>query len=253
MLFLVGLGLSKKDIPTGAIDVCKGCDLYLDRFTSVVSEETTDYITQITGKQIKEISRKDMEENSDEIIKKSAAKDIAILVGGDPMIATTHKILYINAKKHGVKTQTIHANSIMTTAMGECGLDFYRFGATCTIPKWVEHYSPISFYEKLETNFRNKQHTMMLLDYDSKNMKTLDIKEAVKELEKAEEHYKKGIINSKTKIILLHNLSMDDSKIMLTDLEKASKVKDGVNIIILPAEPTDIEKEAIEARTGTKW
>lgn len=253
MLFLVGLGLSKKDIPSGAIEVCKNCDLYIDRFTSVISQESIDYIMQITGKEIKEISRKDMEENSIEIIKKSATKDIAILVGGDPLIATTHKILYIAAKKHKIKTQVIHANSIMTTAIGESGLDFYRFGATCTIPKWSEHYSPISFYEKMATNFTNKQHTMMLLDYDSKHRETLGISEAVKELQKAEEHYKKGIISSKTKIILLHNLLMDDSKVMLTTLEGASKIKDGVNVIILPAEPADIEKEAVEARTGTKW
>ncbi len=46
MLFLVGLGLSEKEIPIGTIEVCKNCELYIDRFTSIVDERTTNYITE---------------------------------------------------------------------------------------------------------------------------------------------------------------------------------------------------------------
>jgi diphthine synthase len=254
MLFLVGLGLSEKEIPNGTIEVCKKCDLYIDRFTSIISDSTTNKITQITGKEIKELSRKEMEEDAKEIIKKAAKKDIAILIGGDPLIATTHKILYIEAKKQGIETQVIHANSIMTTVIGESGLDFYRFGSICTIPKWTAHYSPVSFYEKIEKNLKNKEHSMLLLDYDAKNRITLNINDAINALDKAEEHYKKGIITAKTKIIILHNLSLNDSKVIPTNILNAkSMTEEGVNVIVLPAELTDIEKEAIEARTGTKW
>lgn len=254
MLFLVGLGLSEKEIPIGTIEACKNCELYIDKFTSAIDDGTIDYITEITGKRITELTRQDMEEDAHEIIQMAVTKDIAILVGGDPLMATTHKILYIEAEKQHVKTQIVHANSIIATAIGESGLDFYRFGAPCTIPRWGEHYSPISFYEKLETNMLNRNHTILLLDYDAKSRATLDIKEAINTLENADAHYKKGIINNKTKIIIMHNMSLEDSKVVVTTIEKAkSQNYDGVNIMILPAELTDIEKETIEAITETKW
>ncbi len=52
--------------------------------------------------------------------------------------------------------------------MGESGLDFYRFGQICTIPRWSEHYKPVSFYETIETNLTNGHHSILLLDYDPK-------------------------------------------------------------------------------------
>ncbi len=254
MLFLVGLGLSIKDIPIGTIEACKNCELYIDRFTSRIDNEVTDYITELTGKRITELTRQDMEENAKDIVRRAERKNIAILIGGDPLIATTHKILYIEAKNQGITTQVVHANSIITTAVGESGLDFYRFGAPCTIPKWSQHYSPVSFYEKIATNFKNSEHSILLLDYDAKNETTLDIKETISILEKAEEHYKKGIINSKTKIILLHNMSLNDSKVIVTTLGQAPSLNySGVNILVIPSELTGIEKEAVKARTGTDW
>jgi diphthine synthase len=254
MLFLVGLGLSEKEIPIGTMEACRNCELYIDKFTSMVEERTTDYITEQTGKRITELTRQDMEEDAKDIVQRAKTKDIAILVGGDPLMATTHKILYIEAERQNVKTQIVHANSIITTAIGESGLDFYRFGAPCTIPKWSHHYSPVSFYEKIEANLVNKNHTILLLDYDSKSKTTIAITDAINALEKADAHYKKGIINNKTKIILLHNMSLEDGKVISTTIENAKTLDySGVNIIILPAELTDIEKEAVFAITGKKW
>ncbi len=249
MLFLVGLGLSEKEIPTGAIDACRKCDLYTDRYTSKISTQSLEKIKELTGKEAKTLTRSEMEEGAKELIKTAGVKDIAILCGGDPLIATTHKILYIEARKQGVKTETIHANSIITAVIGESGLDFYRFGKSCTIPRWSEHYSPVSFYEKIEANLKNKEHTILLLDYDQNSESTLSIKEAIMSLAMAEEKYKNGIITNKTKIMILHNVSMEDMQVIFTTVEKASETKldEGVNIMILPADLTDIEQETVNA------
>lgn len=254
MLFLVGLGLSEKDITLGAIDACKACELYVDRFTSKINDNTITRITELTGKGVKEISRQEMEEGSANIIKAAAARDIAILVGGDPLVATTHKILYIAAKKQDVGVKIIHSNSIITTSMGESGLDFYRFGSICTIPRWSSHYSPVSFYEKIHANIKCNCHTIALLDYDQKNESTMEVKEAMDILEKAEMHYKKGIITNNTKIILLHNMSSEGARVIKTTIrDKESADIGGMNVFIIPAELTAIEVEAVEAKTGTKW
>ena len=251
MLFLVGLGLSVVDIPIGAIEVCKRCDLYIDNFTSFVTEEITDYIRSETGKQMFELSRPDMEENVKEIVKRASGKDIAILVGGDPLMATTHKIIYIESKRQGVTIEIIHANSIITTAIGESGLDFYRFGAPCTIPDWSEHYSPVSFYEKLYVNLRNNEHTIMLLDYNPKAKRTLTVSEAVEKLLAAESHYKKGIISYSTKIIIMHNMSQSGKKIIMSTIGAAKpETYEGINILILPAALSDVENKAVSSIIG---
>jgi len=254
MLFLVGLGLSSKDITLGAMEACRSSELFIDRFTSNIDESITSYIEEITGKRIVELSRSDMEESASEIVKRAAIKNVAVLVGGDPLIATTHKILYIKAKEQGVETEVVHANSIIITAIGESGLDFYRFGSACTVPKWSEHYSPVSFYEKIESNMKANEHTMLLLDYDPITRTTLSIREAIDALEKADSHYKKGIITGSTKIIILHNMSRKNSITIATTIDNAKTMEmNGINILIIPSTLAAVEKEAVEARTGTKW
>jgi len=254
MLFLIGLGLSEKDITVGSIEAFRTSELYVDRFTSYISDRTMTYISETAGKQVAELTRQDMEEDVAELVKRAATRDIAVLVGGDPLMATTHKILYIEAKHQGVQTHILHANSIITTVIGESGLDFYRFGSVCTIPKWSEHYKPMSFYEKIERNLTNNEHTILLLDYDSKRMETLPVGEAIGTLEKADAHYKKGIITDRTKIIIMHNISQRDGKVMETTVAEAkSSNLNGMNVIIMPAALSDVEKDAVQARTGAKW
>ena len=51
-----------------------------------------------------------------------------------------------------MEVEVVHSNSVLTAAIGESGLDFYRFGAIATIPKWSAHYTPVSFYETLQKN-----------------------------------------------------------------------------------------------------
>ncbi len=255
MLFLIGLGLSEKEIPVGAIEACKNCqELYMDRFTSKITQNMSAAISESTGKRITELSRDEMEENSGTIIKMAASKNVAVLVGGDPLIATTHKILYIGAKEHGVQVGIIHANSIVPTIMGESGLDFYRFGAPCTIPKWSEHYKPTSFYNKIFANMQNSQHSILLLDYDYRNESTLQVPEAVRELEAAESEHARGLIKGSTKILVMGNLSTERSRITATTLAKARNADyPGMNILILPSELTEIEAEAVAARAAGGW
>ena len=101
------------------------------------------------------------------LLKLAKDRDVAVLISGDPLIATTHKILFIEARKLGIRVEIVHAASIASAAIGESGLDFYRFGKVCTHTKWHEHYTPVSFYETIRTNMQNNEHSLVLLDYDS--------------------------------------------------------------------------------------
>ena len=115
-----------------------------------------------------------------------------MLIGGDPLMATTHKILFIEAKKRNVEVEIVHSNSVLTAAIGESGLDFYRFGAIATIPKWSAHYTPVSFYETLQKNMQNNLHSLLLLDYSQELAASLSIKDSIDILEKAEKQLQIG-------------------------------------------------------------
>lgn len=58
-----------------------------------------------------------------------SARQVAVLVVGDPLSATTHSDLIVRCSEAGVPWKVIHNASIMT-AVGQCGLQLYRCAAT---------------------------------------------------------------------------------------------------------------------------
>ena len=170
MLHLMGIGLTKGDLPLGTIEVCKKCELvYADRYTTFVTEDRIEQIEFLTERKVKRLDREMLEERLSVILNSAKEKDVAVLVGGDPLIATTHKIIFIAAKKAKVPVKVHHAASAIAAMLGESGLDFYRFGQTCTISRWSKHYEPVSFYEAIQKNMKNNLHSLVLLDWDISN------------------------------------------------------------------------------------
>jgi diphthine synthase len=252
MLFLIGLGLSADELSIGAMEACqKSGEIYFDGYTTKVADEAINYIKANTGKQIKELGRQEMEEGARALVQKAAKTDIAVLIGGDPLIATTHKILFIEARKQNVKTKVVHGSSVTTEAIGSSGLDFYRFGKICTIPRWTDNYKPVSFYETVLRNLEINAHTLLLLDYDAKSTSTITIKEALQALDAAEEHYKNGIMGDQRKIIILHNISQPDEEVLHISIRDARALHlQGMNVIIIYSALTEIEKEVLETLHG---
>ena len=248
MLFLVGTGVSYNDISMRAVDACRACELYMEKYTSPVSAQRMEYLERILGKRINTLSREDLEDGVKETVAEASAKDIAILVGGDPLTATTHKILLIEAKKQGIEVKIFHASSIVPATMGESGLDFYRFGQVCTIPRWTGNYRPVSFYETIEKNMSRGLHSLVLLDYYPERESTLPVKEAVAELKEAETAYKKGIIVDSAVILLMQDIGTDAQSIKVTTIGAAADESRGmVTTVILPAKLSEIEEEVIRS------
>ena len=177
MLYLIGLGFEEKDLTLKAIEIAKNCDCYLELYTSYWKGSISD-LERTIGKEIKQLKRKDLEEDSDKLIHEARRKNIAIFVPGDPLAATTHIDLVLEAKKIGIPFRIIHNSSIFS-AIGETGLQLYKFGKTTTVP----------FNEKLEnvkdTIKANKKaglHTLLLLDLDSEVNLYMTVSYAVKVL-----------------------------------------------------------------------
>lgn len=67
------------------------------------------------------------------MIEQAVNYEVAFLVAGDPLCATTHCDLFLRAKEKKVEVKVIHNASIMN-AVASCGLSLYRFGETVSIP-----------------------------------------------------------------------------------------------------------------------
>ncbi|MCW6159956.1 MAG: diphthine synthase [Candidatus Micrarchaeales archaeon] len=249
MLYLIGIGLNKKDFPIGAVDLCEKCDVYIDRYTTFVDDERMSYITGLLEKKPVELGRAQMEEELPELLGEAKERDVALLIGGDPLVATTHKIIFIEAKKAGVRVEVRHASSILSAIIGESGLDFYRFGAICTVSRWTTNYTPTSFYETIKKNRSNNLHSIVLLDYDPVKNSSLETKEAIRIMEAAEAQYKSGIITDDSAVFIMHKIALDDQQKLLTTIREAKRLTfpSGPTAMIIPANLSDIEKETIES------
>ncbi|MEM3227948.1 MAG: diphthine synthase [Candidatus Micrarchaeaceae archaeon] len=245
----MGVGLAPGDISLRGIEICKRSKLFAEKYTSFISDSYLKEIERLSGKEAALLERSDLEEGARHIAEQASKEDIAILAGGDPLIATTHKILSIEAKRAGAKLEIVHSSSIFSVAIGESGLDFYKFGQICTIPAWSEHYKPVSFYETIYKNMERGLHSLVLLDYSPQYGGSLSIAEAASELEAAERHYIKGLITDSTMIIVLHNIAQaGESRILCTFKElKSLPIGDGRSVILIPAKLSDIESEIIKS------
>ncbi len=171
MLILVGAGLKRKHITEEGRKYLEEADvIYRETYTSV-------YPDPLPGKPL---GRQDLEEGMERILEEARDKKVVILVPGDPLVATTHISLILEARKRGIETKVAHAPSIFTVAPGLCGLQIYKFGRTVTIPRFREGFRPSSFAVHMRENLKRGLHTLVLLDVD------LSIPEALKEVEEAD-------------------------------------------------------------------
>lgn len=162
MLYLIGLGLwDENDISLRAIDALKRCDeVYVEFYTNKWLGDMK-RLEEIACKKITILKREKVE---DEMLTDQAkTKTIALLVPGDPLVATTHAQLMIDAKQKNVTTQVIHSSSIYT-AVAETGLQLYKFGRTTTLTFIEKSFKPSSPYEVILENRKAGLHTLVLLD-----------------------------------------------------------------------------------------
>ncbi|XP_066249117.1 diphthine methyl ester synthase [Euwallacea similis] len=164
MFYIIGLGLGDcKDITVKGLEIVKKCDrVYLEAYTSILSCGT-EALEAFYGRKLIIADRDLVEQGANDILQDASTSDVALLVVGDPFGATTHTDLILRADQQNIPVQVIHNASILNAA-GCCGLQLYSFGETVSIPYWTDTWKPDSFYDKIVCNFRNKLHTLCLLD-----------------------------------------------------------------------------------------
>lgn len=196
MLYLVGAGLRDEgDITVRGMEILESCDsIYLESYTSPWKGLQG---LEERGIEVEEIERSEMEEEAGELIDEAATSDVAVLVPGDPLVATTHLSVFLDAREAGVSTRVIHAPSIYS-AIASTGLSIYKFGKTTTIPRPRQGYEPTSFYDTITDNLRMDAHTLCLLDVHGGPM---SLRRGVEILEEIEEEEGRGIIREGKELV----------------------------------------------------
>lgn len=248
MFYLIGLGLNPKQITAEAIDAIKSCSkVFFESYTSRYSEGSIAEIEKLTGKRFVELKREGVERGFELILKEGKDENIALLVFGNPLNATTHVQLLLDAEGLGVKMKVVAGISIFDF-LGKSGLDPYKFGRTCTIVYQRENYAPESFYDIIEKNHAAGLHTLCLLDIGAENDSMMSVSEALGILEKIEKKRGKSIMQHAV-LVGLYGMGSGNGKVKagsLNELKRSSYAAFPQSLIVA-GQLNDKEKEALHA------
>ncbi len=199
-LVFVGLGLHDHlGISLRGLEETKTADdVFIELYTSLLPDFSMKLFEKLSRKKPQLVVRKDLEERNGKIILDTAdAGKAVLLVPGDPMIATTHVALRIEAEKRGIRTRIIHGASILSAAIGLSGLHNYKFGKSVTIP-FPDESSSETPYEVIAQNKELGLHTLCLLDIEMSGNRYLSIGDGLKELSKTEAKRKDNVVTMDT-------------------------------------------------------
>ncbi len=202
MLNLIGIGLSdEKDISVKGLELVKDSDIvYLESYTSLLQVPVSK-LESFYGKKILLADRAVVEQKAEELLLKPAkTKNVSLLVIGDALSATTHTDLLMRAKELKIKTAVVHNASILT-AIGETGLQLYKFGKTASIPFTDDNFEPDTPYQILAENQSIGAHTLFLLDLKPGENKFMSVNDAINYLFKLEKKHGKKLVTDNTLVI----------------------------------------------------
>jgi len=245
MLYLIGLGLNDDlDLSLKAVEAIKKSDeIYAETYTSNWHGSFT-ALEKVAGKKVKILPRENVESNF--LIERAKKQTTALLVPGDPLAATTHIQLMIDAKKAGVGTKVIHSSSIYS-AIAESGLQIYKFGRATTLVNPEKGFDPLSPYEVMAENKKAGLHSLVLLCVKGRgeHMKIKDGLEIMLEMEKKKQE---NLIGKETKVCACCQLGSDEQEILYgTVATLIKRDPKGVPAVILVSGNLNFkEEEALE-------
>ncbi|MBI4362197.1 MAG: diphthine synthase [Euryarchaeota archaeon] len=206
MLIFAGLGLwDEKDLSVKTLEAIRGADhIYAEFYTSTLPGADRGRMETIYGRPITELRREEIENDPGPLLERAKRGTVVLLVGGDPMVATTHIDLRLRAQERGIPVCILHGASIAGATPGLLGLQSYKFGRSGTVSRpyslplerrspsgsgvgrgWV----PGDAYRAARDNHGRGLHTLLLLDLG------MAIPEALGLLARAEENEGGGLMD----------------------------------------------------------
>lgn len=253
MIYFVGLGLfDEKDISLKGTEALKMVDvIYAEFYTARLFGGNIKSLEELLGVDIDVLSREEVEEESIPLIE-AKTKDVAFLSAGDPLIATTHTDMMIQAKKMGIETTIIHSSSIISAAPGIAGLQAYKFGKVTTVPFPEENYFPHSPYLVIKDNLNYNMHTLVLLDIQAHLERYMTANQGLEYLMQVNNQRGEDVLSEDTLAVVVARAGASQP------LVRADKIKTLLNedfggplhCLILPSDLHFVEAEALVVLGG---
>jgi len=166
-LVLAGGGLGPGYVGGLVAELVRGGDVvYVDTYTVPGAGWLLEWARGVAGGRVVEASRGVLEEGAPRIVEEARSALVVVLVPGDPLIATTHRSLVVEAVRRGVEYRVVPGVSGVCAAKTASLLDYYRFGRTVTVPGPWRRVRAYSVVEYLLRNACAGMHTLLLLDID---------------------------------------------------------------------------------------
>jgi len=265
VLYLVGLGLGdERDLTVRGLEVVRAASVvWLESYTAVLPGVDAARLAAYYGRDVLVADRERVEQGGDALVESARSADVAVLVVGDPLGATTHADLWLRARRAGVRVEVVHNASIMN-AVGACGLSLYRFGQTVSVPLFQGTWRPDSFYDKIKANRDAGLHTLCLLDIKVKepNLEALQargkvvydppyfmtVAEAVAQLEEVERSRGLGVLRPDAPCVGLARVGCKDQLIVAATLAELARVDFGapLHCLVVAGDVHPIEAEMLE-------
>ena len=199
---------------------------------------------------------------------------VALLIVGDPLQATTHVDIQLQALEAGINCIVFHGISITTLVTGAVGLSNYRFGRQTTITYPYGGWVATSPLEVIAVNFFQNQHTLALLDLDptgagtgkqipmqpgdayvsldlmkeklSSNISDMPEDNTIDSMKKlAFKEFADKDLDS-IKVVLCADMGTKDEKITYTTVGDLKNLDGGrLNCLIFPAITSEVEEKAL--------
>ncbi len=273
-LILIGMGPGKfSSMTIEAKQAAKLCDtLRYEAYTALWPQNELDLLEAECG-EITKVMRPEIE--TPELLLEMAKNSlVGLLVVGDPLQATTHVDLQLQAAEAGIECITFHGISITTIVTGALGLSNYKFGRQTTLTYPYGGWVATSPLEVIAMNMSLGQHTLALLDLDptgagtgqQKPMMPADaVQSVVSMIDKLKNNFDdllndspydafkieslRTILNiplNDFRVVLCSDMGTPSQNIVSTNLEALSQINGGsMNCLVFLGNMSDVEEKAL--------
>ena len=273
-LLLIGMGPGRTDSMTiEAKNAAKSADFRrYEAYTALWPADELAKLEEDIG-DIEMVMRPEVESPT-ELLDLAKNHLVALLIVGDPLQATTHVDIQLQALEAGINCVVFHGISITTLVTGAIGLSNYRFGRQTTITYPYGGWVATSPLEVIAVNLFQNQHTLALLDLDptgagvgkqipmqpgdsyvsldlmkeklSSNISDMSEDSPIDSMKKLafKEFVDKNL--DSTKVVLCADMGTKDEKITYTTVGGLKNIDGGrLNCLIFPAITSEVEEKAL--------
>lgn len=280
-LLLVGMGPGAVGAMTQeALEAAKlATHRRYEAYTALWPEHELESLEKLVGP-IQKVMRPEVEDPN-ELFALASNSLVALLVVGDPLQATTHVDLQLQASERGVECRVFHGISITTLVTGAIGLSNYRFGRQTTLTYPYGGWVATSPLEAVAMNQFSGLHTLALLDLDPTgqgigDQRPMTPQDAARSIEMMRNKISDGfservfepgnptdmlvkaalstLVNSELgsmRVVLCSDMGTPDQNIVTTTVKALGEEIGGrLNCLVFPATTGEVEEKAVLRWTG---